>query len=123
MLPLNNRRLRPVSEADPRSFQRTALPGYDPDAYTRTWERPIRALPAETVIGASASLNVPLPDGCCGVRFLALSGSVVASFNGGGSRTVLDGDTLSGLELRDLQVNTGAASGVTVQTWGFGEPF
>ena len=119
----NNRRFRPVAAVDPESLFLTRPPGWDQAAYTPTWERPIAALPAETVLGAAVSTDVPLPDGCCGVRFIAVTGSVVASFNGGGTRTILDGDTYSGLRLMQLQVNTGGASGVTVQTWGFGEPF
>ena len=123
MFPANSRRLRPTAQADPASFMQASRPGYDAQQWPGAWERPISAFPPDFPVGASSVVEIPIPDGCTGMRFINLSGSVMVSLNGGGGRTVLDGDHISGAQIRSATVSTGAGAAVTVQAWGFGEPF
>jgi hypothetical protein len=62
-----------------------------------------------------------LPNNCVGVRFIGLVAGVTASINGGGLRTILNGDVLSGVEIQSIVIVTDATGTVTVQAVGTGD--
>lgn len=93
-----------------------------------TYEKPIKEFPADIVIpvnpaGSTTNLraNSELPNNCVGVRFINLVPGVTVSINGGGSRTVLNGDTLTGCEIDSILIITDATGTVTVQAVGTGD--
>ncbi len=90
-----------------------------------TYEKPIREFPEEIVIGASSVTTLragnELPNNCVGMRFIGLTASVVASINGGGTRTILNGDVLNGCEIDSIMIVTDATGGCIVQPVGTGD--
>jgi len=93
-----------------------------------TYEKPIREFPADIVIPVNAAGSLTnlrsgaeLPNNCVGVRFVGLVPGVTVSINGGGSRTVLNGDTLTGCEIDSILIATDATGTVTVQAVGTGD--
>lgn len=87
----------------------------------RVQEAALDAFPGEIVLGASVTqdLSVQLPAFCTGFRLCNLTGTVFANINQGGARQCFDQDLLSGGNIRSLIIATAAASGVTVQTFGY----
>lgn len=93
-----------------------------------TYEKPIKEFPADIVIPVNAAGSVTnlragseLPNNCVGVRFIGLVAGVQASINGGGTRTILNGDTLTGCEIESILIITDATGTVTVQAVGTGD--
>lgn len=82
----------------------------------QTYETPIRGWGADIVIGATAQFNVPIPERTVTARLISVVGTVQVSVNGGGFRTVLNGDTFTNTEIDSFFVITGAASSCIVQT-------
>ena len=106
--------------ADPRT--RFRGPTFTYRGATLIYTTPITEIYGDIVISASSQVSLvagnQLPVNCTGIRFINLLGTVVANFNQGGTRTVLDGDVYDGCEIRTLQINTAAVSSVTVQPIG-----
>lgn len=93
-----------------------------------TYEKPIREYPGDILIPVNAAgsvttlrSGVDLPTNCVGLRFLSLLPGVTVSLNGGGLRTVLNGDVFSGCEITSLIVFTDAAGTCIVQAVGTGD--
>ena len=93
-----------------------------------TYEKPIREFPADILIPVNAAGSVTnlrsgseLPNNCVGVRFISLVAGVSVSINGGGNRTIQNGDTLSGCEINSILIVTDATGTVIVQAVGTGD--
>ena len=90
-----------------------------------TYEKPIREFPEEITIAANSVTTLragnELPNNCVGLRFIGLTASVVASINGGGTRTILNGDTLTGCEIDSIMIVTDGTGGCIVQPVGTGD--
>ena len=93
-----------------------------------TYEKPITEITGDILIPVNAAgsvttlrSGVELPNNCVGLRFILLTPGVTVSFNGGGLRTVLNGDTFSGVEIKSLVVITDAAGTVVIQPVGTGD--
>lgn len=112
--------LRPRTKMDNQQVdQPWGWSGIDPIAQrtmdpVRTFETPMVYFPAEIVIGASQTVDIPLPQRCCQIAFINLLPNVQASINGGGPRTIKDGFVYNG-EFTMLQVSTDAGGAVTIQ--------
>jgi hypothetical protein len=90
-----------------------------------TYEKPITEFFADILIPVASSVALragnELPRNCVGMRFVALIPNVTASINGGGPRTILNGDVLSGCEINSIVVTTDAAGTCIVQPVGTGD--
>jgi hypothetical protein len=93
-----------------------------------TYEKPIIEFTGDIVIpvnaaGSSTTLRSgsELPNNCVGLRFIGLIPGVMASINGGGLRTIQNGDTFAGCEISFLVVITDAAGTCTIQAVGTGD--
>ena len=93
-----------------------------------TYEKPIVEFPADILIPVNAAGSVTilragseLPNNCVGIRFASLVAGVTCSINGGGQRLVLNGDTLSGVEITSLIIYTDATGTVVIQSVGTGD--
>jgi hypothetical protein len=109
------------SATTPRSGYNPTLTNNDNQPNIRyggmqTYETPIRGWSGDNVVGASAQIAIPIPDRTVTARFISVVGTVQVSVNGGGFRTVLNGDTFTNTEIDSMYVITGAASGCIVQT-------
>jgi hypothetical protein len=82
----------------------------------QTYETPIRGWSGDITVGASTQLAIPIPDRTVTARFISVVGTVQISVNGGGFRTVLNGDTFTNTEIDSIFMITGAASSCVVQT-------
>ena len=82
----------------------------------QTYESPIRGWSGDINIGASAQFIVPLPERTVTARFISVVGTITASINGGGFRTILNNDTFTNTEIDSIVVITAAASSCIVQT-------
>lgn len=83
-----------------------------------TFETPLVTFPADIVIPGSFSGSVELPANCAQIAFISVIPNVVASLNGGGSRTIKDGFVYNGL-FRSLQVATDAGGSCIIQVAAF----
>lgn len=90
-----------------------------------TYEKPIVEFPGDIVIPVASNrllmAGQDLPRNCVGIRFINLIPNVVVSINGYPFRTVLNNDTLTGVEIRSLQIATDALGTCTVQAVGTGD--
>jgi hypothetical protein len=93
-----------------------------------TYEKPIKEFPGDIAIPVNAAGSVTtlragsdLPNSCVGIRFINLVPGVTASINGGGLRTILNNDTLTGCEIQSIVIITDATGTVTVQPVGTGD--
>jgi hypothetical protein len=93
-----------------------------------TYEKPITEFTGDIVIpvnaaGSSTTLRsgTELPTNCVGVRFISLLPGVFVSMNGGGLRTVLNGDTLTNTEIQSIVILTDATGSCIVQAVGTGD--
>ena len=93
-----------------------------------TYEKPITEFQGDIVIPVNAAGSITtlrsgneLPTNCVGVRFISLVGSVQASINGQGQRTILNNDVLSGCEITSIIVFTDATGTCIVQAVGTGD--
>ena len=90
-----------------------------------TYEKPIVEFGPDINLVASTITRLTagelLPGNCVGCRFINLVGTVTGSFNGGPFRTILNNDTLQGVEIRTMTIQTAALSSVTVQAVGTGD--
>jgi hypothetical protein len=95
-----------------------------------TYEKPIKEFFADIVVGPNSNITfrndgkndgTGLPSNCVGLRFIGLTTNVMISINGGGGRTVLNGDVITGSEISILQVITDATGTVTIQSIGTGD--
>lgn len=94
-----------------------------------TYEKPIREFPADINVGASANVifkagDPGLPRVWVGFRIFITGASpadVVISVNGGGARTVQNGDVIDGAIISSLQVVTSALGAAVIQPWGTGD--
>jgi hypothetical protein len=88
-------------------------------------EKRIALFPPDQAIPASSNVTLQrgsgLPAGCTGFRFISVVANVAVSVNGGGPRTVLDGDMFNGAEVLSLQIQTDATGSCILQTWGEGD--
>lgn len=115
-----SRWLRPRTlQSDNELTQPGSWQGVDPMANrvlnpVRTFETPLVYFPAEIQVGSSQTLNIPLPPRCAQIAFISVVPGLVASFNGGGTRTIKDGFVMNG-EFTDLQVATDAAGSCLIQ--------
>jgi hypothetical protein len=82
----------------------------------QTYETPIRGWSGDILVGASAQFIVPITDRTVTARFISVVGTVTASINGGGFRTILNGDTFTNTEIDSIVVVTAAGASCTVQT-------
>jgi hypothetical protein len=80
----------------------------------RTFEVPFVYFPADILVPASTTINIPLPPRCAQIAFINVVPNVVASLNSGGARTIKDGFVYNG-EFTSLQVATDAAGSCTIQ--------
>ena len=94
-----------------------------------TYEKPLREFPAD--INVAASSNVILKAGDPGVPRVWVGfrifitgvspADIVISVNGGGARTVQNGDVIDGAIINSVQILTGAAATAVIQPWGTGD--
>lgn len=85
-----------------------------------TYEIPVRTFPPDFVVAVNAAgqqVSVTLPDKCVGVRFISLIPNVYANINGGGQRTVKDGDVIQA-QIDSLTITADATGTCIVQAWG-----
>jgi hypothetical protein len=80
----------------------------------KTFETPIVYFPADIVVIASSNLEIPLPPRCVQIAFISVTPNLVASFNGGGSRTIKDGFVMNGA-FQSLQVATDVGGTCIIQ--------
>lgn len=80
----------------------------------RTFETPIVSFPADIAIPNNFNGPIQLPQRCVQIAFISLIPNVVASFNGGGSRTIKDGFVMNGL-FNSLDVATDAGGSCIIQ--------
>jgi hypothetical protein len=80
----------------------------------RTFETPYVYFPAEIVVPINSVMQIPLPPRCGQIAFINLVPNVVASFNGGGGRTIKDGFVMNGV-FNSLQVATDGTGTCTIQ--------
>jgi hypothetical protein len=93
-----------------------------------TYEKPITEFTGDILVpvnaaGSSTTLRAgnELPNNCVGLRFINLVAGVTASINGGGLRTILNNDVISGSEIQFIVIITDATGTVTVQAVGTGD--
>lgn len=93
-----------------------------------TYEKPIVEFGGDISIPVNAAGSITalragqeLPNNCVGIRFLNLIAGVTISINGGGLRTVLNNDVLSGCEINSMIVVTDATGTCTIQAVGTGD--
>lgn len=93
-----------------------------------TYEKPIIEFYGDILIPVNAAgsttqirAGVELPNNCVGVRFINLIAGVTASINGGGLRTILNNDVLSGVEIQSIVLVTDGTGTVTIQSVGTGD--
>ena len=94
----------------------------------KTYETPVTEIPGDILVPVNAAGSVTtfragtdLPNNCVGVRFINLVAGVKASFNGGGLRTVLNGDSYSGIQITSLMIVCDATGTVILQPMGTGD--
>ena len=93
-----------------------------------TYEKPITEFPGEILIPVNAAGSITnlragneLPTNCVGIRFISLVPGVTISVNGGGSRTVQNGDGFNNCEIQTLMIATDATGTCIVQAVGTGD--
>lgn len=90
-----------------------------------TYEKPVVEFFPDINIGINENRTLiagqDLPRNCVNMRFISVVGAPYISINGGGGRLLLNGDTLSGVEIRTLQIVTGAADSAVIQSAGTGD--
>jgi hypothetical protein len=93
-----------------------------------TYEKPIieffgdvNVAAATQILMMAGATDNGLPRNCVGVRFINLVPGVIASINGGPFRTILNGDSFQGCEIRSLQVVTDGVGSCTIQAVGTGD--
>lgn len=90
-----------------------------------TYEKPIREFFGDVNITASSFVTLragtELPNNCVGLRFINVVPNVTVNINGGGWRTLLNGDVFSGCEIAQIAIQTDAAGSCTVQAVGTGD--
>lgn len=93
-----------------------------------TYEKPIREFFGDILLPVVAAgsvvtlrAGIELPRNCVGVRFLNLVPGVMVNINGGGWRTCLNGDVVSGCEIAQMSVQTDATGTVVIQSVGTGD--
>lgn len=93
-----------------------------------TYEKPITEFPGDILIPVNAAgsvttlrAGVDIPTNCVGIRFISLVPGVTISMNGGGSRTVLNGDGFDNCEIQSVMIVTDALGTCVVQTVGTGD--
>lgn len=79
-----------------------------------TFEVPFRYFPAEINIPINTQISIPLPNNCSQIAFINVTPGVIASINGGGTRTIKDGFVYNG-EFSTLEILTDGTGTVTVQ--------
>lgn len=88
----------------------------------RTWEAPITEFPADIVIGPNENKLLvsggELPALCVGFRVVNLIPGAAVSINSGGPRTLLNGDSVTGAEIRSIQVVTDSTGSLVLQAIG-----
>lgn len=84
----------------------------------RTFETPLVGFPADVVVPSATVMDIPLPRNCAQIAFISVIPGVVASFNGGGARTIKDGFVYNGL-FQSLQVSTDALGTCIIQLGAF----
>ena len=82
----------------------------------QTYETPIRGWQGDIVIGASVQFQVPIPDRTVTLNIISVVGTVMASINGGGFRSIIGNNFFSNTEIDSVLIITGAASSCIVQT-------
>lgn len=80
----------------------------------RTFETPLVYFPADILVGASQTLDIPVPQRCAQVAFVDVTPNVAASINGGGARVIKDGFIYNG-DISSLSVATDGAGSCRIQ--------
>lgn len=93
-----------------------------------TYEKPITEFPGDITIPVNAAgsttvfrAGIELPNNCVGIRFLTLVAGVWAVINGGGLRTIMNNDTFTGVEIKQMTIITDATGTCTIQAVGTGD--